>query len=138
MGRWYEVARSENSFERNLKNITLEFTLNKDRTLNVIHRSFNELKQRQQTERGVAAPVDGKNIGKLRISYWRPLYSGYNVIEIDPDYQYALVVGDDLKQMWLFSRKPDMLDEVADQYLAIARSYGYDTSGLIWVEQDDY
>lgn len=136
MGKWYEIAHCHAS-GKNLKNITMEFARNDNGTISILHKGYNVDKNKPYEEKGVASVVDKPNVGKLKVSFFRPLYSGYNVVEIDPDYRYALVVGDDLKQFWLFSRKPDMLDEIAEQYLAIARSYGYDTSNVIWVEQDE-
>lgn len=138
MGKWYEIARTDNRFEKGLKNVTIEFTRNSNKTISVLHKGDNPKKEKSHEEKGRIAIVDKTNVGKMKISFRRPLYSGYNVIEIDPDYRYALVVGDDLKQLWLLSRRPDMLDEVASQYLAIARSYGYNISNIVWVDQDEY
>ena len=71
----------------------------------------------------------------LKVSFFGPFYTGYNVIAIDPEYKYALVAGKNLDYLWLLSREPTMPQEIIDQYLAIAKAIGYDTSRLLWVEQ---
>jgi apolipoprotein D and lipocalin family protein len=33
---------------------------------------------------------------RLKVSFFKPIWAGYNVIDIDEDYQYALVAGSSL------------------------------------------
>ena len=73
---------------------------------------------------------------KLKVSFFGPFYSGYNVIAIDDDYRYALVVGESLKYLWLLSRETTMPENVKQEFLTIARKAGYNTDELLWVEHD--
>ena len=50
---------------------------------------------------GKAKFLNDPNIANLKVSFFGPFYAGYNVITIDPDYQYALVLGNNLDYMWI-------------------------------------
>ena len=65
-----------------------------------------------------------------------PFYSGYNVIALDADYKYALVVGEKLKYLWILSRATTIPEDIKNQYLEIAQKIGYNTSNLVWVKHD--
>lgn len=66
--------------------------------------------------------------------FFGPFYSGYNIIALDENYQYALVAGKDLDYLWLLSRKTTMPESIKADYLARAKDIGYDTEELIWVD----
>lgn len=72
----------------------------------------------------------------LKVSFFGPFYSGYNVIAIDESYTYALVAGKSLKYLWILSRKTTIPQDIKDQYLTLAGEIGYNTSDLIWVQHD--
>lgn len=48
MGKWYEIARLDHSFERGLNNVTAEYSLREDGVIRVINRGYNENKQAWQ------------------------------------------------------------------------------------------
>lgn len=80
--------------------------------------------------------MNDSNEGKLKVSFFGPFYSGYNILAIDSDYKYVLVVGKNLKYMWLLSRDKTMPENIKEKYLKIAKDLGYNTSELIWVKHD--
>lgn len=136
LGKWYEIARLDYGFENNLKNITAEYSLNDDGTIKVINRGYNFKKQKNAKVVGKAKFVGSHNEAKLKVSFFGPFYSGYNVIALDSDYQYALVAGKNLKYLWLLSRETKIPDPIKNDYLKNAESLGYDTSSLIWVDHN--
>ena len=72
----------------------------------------------------------------LKVSFFGPFYTGYNVIALDKDYQYALVAGRNLDYLWILSRRTTIPEEIKKQYLKIAADLGYETDELIWVEHN--
>lgn len=72
----------------------------------------------------------------LKVSFFGPFYSGYNVIALDKDYKYALVSGQSLDYLWILSRTTTIPDDVKQQYLKLASDLGYKTENLIWVEHN--
>ena len=136
LGKYYEIARLDFVFEKNLNNTTAEYSLNEDGSIKVVNRGFNFIKSKNVESVGKAKFVNDSNEGKLKVSFFGPFYSGYNILAIDSDYKYVLVVGENLKYMWLLSRDKTMPENIKENYLKMAKDLGYDTSALIWVKHD--
>ncbi|MCC8154529.1 MAG: lipocalin family protein [Tannerellaceae bacterium] len=134
LGHWYEIARMDFHFEKNVINATADYSLNKDGSIKVVNRGYNTQKKEMVESEGKAKFVDEPTTGKLKVSFFGPFYSGYNVIAIDPNYQYALVAGKNRNYLWILSRTPNIPDEIKQEYLNKARSIGYDTSKLMWTQ----
>ena len=136
LGKWYEIARKDFKYEKNLNNVTADYSLNNNGTIKVVNRGYDAVKNEWKESVGKAKPVGNPNDGRLKVSFFGPFYSGYNVIELDPDYQYVLVAGDNLKYLWILSRQPTIPEEVKSRYLKKAQEIGYDTSDLVWGAHD--
>lgn len=136
LGKWYEIARLDFKFERDLNNTTAEYSLNDDGTIRVKNQGYNYVKEEWKQAIGKAKFVGDDNVAMLKVSFFGPFYSGYNVIAIDDDYRYALVAGKNLKYLWILARETTIPDDVRERYLKIAQDIGYKTSELIWVEHN--
>ncbi len=135
LGKWYEIARLDFKFERNLNNTTAEYSLNENGTIKVDNRGYNTVKEEQAQAIGKAKFIGDDKVAMLKVSFFGPFYSGYNVIALDDDYRYALVAGKSLKYLWILSRETTIPDEIKTKYLKVAEEIGYNTSELVWVEQ---
>lgn len=135
-GKWYEVARLNYVFEKNLDHATAEYTIKKDGNIKVVNTGHNVKTGKDKKVTGVAKFVDSPDIGKLKVSFFGPFYAGYNVIAVDKDYQNALVAGKNLKYLWLLSRQKTMPENIKNDYLKKASDLGYNINDLIWVKQD--
>jgi apolipoprotein D and lipocalin family protein len=136
LGKWYEIARIDFKYEKDLSNTTAEYSLNADGTINVDNKGYNTKKKKWEQAIGKAKFVGDENVGMLKVSFFGPFYSGYNVLAIDPDYQYALVGGEKFKYLWILAREISIPENIKNEYLKIAKDYGYNTSDLLWVEHD--
>lgn len=136
LGKWYEIARLDFKYERNLNNTTAEYSLNDNGSIKVDNRGFNFKKGKEEQAIGKAKFIGDENIAMLKVSFWGPFYAGYNVIALDEDYKYALVSGDRFKYLWILSRETTIPDDIRSKYLNIAENLGYKVSDLIWVEHD--
>lgn len=136
LGTWYEIARFDFRFEKGLNNTTANYSLNKDGTIKVINRGFDYKRNKWKQSIGKAKFVSSSNEGKLKVSFFRPFYAGYNVIALDEDYRYALVCGKNLDYLWMLSREKTIPEKIKDNYLQIAKNYGFDVSKLVWVEHN--
>jgi apolipoprotein D and lipocalin family protein len=134
LGKWYEIARLDFKYERDLNNTTAEYSINKNGTIKVDNKGYHTKEEKWKQSIGIAKFVEDENVGMLKVSFFRPFYGGYNIISIDPEYKYALVTGSSLKYLWILSRDTDMPEEIKNQYLKIAEEIGYSTTDLIWVE----
>ena len=135
LGTWYEIARFDFRFERNLNNTTAEYSLNDDGTVKAINRGYNYKTRKWKQAVGKAKFVSDPEEAKLKVSFFGPFYGGYNVLAVDSEYKYALVAGQNLKYLWLLSREKTIPEGIKENYLRIAKGLGYDIAKLIWVEQ---
>jgi apolipoprotein D and lipocalin family protein len=136
LGKWYEIARFDFKFERNLNNTTAEYSLNENGSIKVDNQGYNTVKSEWEQAIGKAKFVKGDSIAMLKVSFFGPFYSGYNVIAIDAEYKYALIAGKNLNYLWILSRETIIPDGIKTEYLKIAENVGYDTSKLLWIKHD--
>lgn len=137
LGKWYEIARLDFKFEKDLNNTTAEYTLNDNGTIKVNNQGYNTIKDEWTQAIGKAKFVGDENIAMLKVSFFGPFYTGYNVIAIDEEYKYALVAGKNLKYLWILSRETKIPEAVKEKYLKIAREVGFNTDELLWVEHNN-
>ncbi len=136
LGTWYEIARMDFKFERDLKNVTATYSLNDNGTIKVLNQGFNINTNERKQAIGKAKFVDLTDEAKLKVSFFGPFYAGYNVVALDAEYKYALIAGQSLEYLWILSREKTIPENIKTEYLKIAKSIGYKTSDLIWVVQE--
>ncbi|MEZ5277422.1 MAG: lipocalin family protein [Opitutaceae bacterium] len=137
LGKWYEIARLDHSFERGLEQVTAEYSLREDGGVRVLNRGYSVTKGAWKEAEGRAYFVEEETLGYLKVSFFGPFYGSYIVFELDEaDYQYALVAGPSTDYLWLLSRTPTMDAGLMKELLETARSRGFDTDKLIIVNQD--
>ena len=136
LGKWYEIARIDFKFEKDLNNCTATYTLNDNGTIKVDNQGYNTKKGKWKQAIGKAKFAGDENVAMLKVSFFGPFYAGYNVLAIDDAYKYALVGGGNLKYLWILSRETSIPAAIKSKYLAIAKEIGYTTTDLLWVTQD--
>ena len=135
LGKWYEIARIDTCFEKNLDNTTAEYSMNDDGSIRVVNSGYDLKRDRWSDSIGKAKPIEDPDVARLMVSFFGPFYSSYNVVELDPEYRYALVVGRNTDYLWFLSRTPEMPEEVKELFVSKARALGFDTDRLVWVDQ---
>lgn len=130
LGKWYEIARINNKFEKNMTQVTADYSLRDDGGIKVVNRGFNTVSQKWAESVGKAYFVKSPNIGALKVSFFGPFYGGYNIVKLDEDYQTVLVAGSSKEYLWILSRKPCISEEIKQAYVKKAAEIGYDTSLL--------
>ena len=96
LGKWYEIARLDHSFERGLTRVTAEYSLWDDGGVRVMNRGYFAIENRWKEAEGKAYFVRGSDQGYLKVSFFGPFYGAYIVFELDhKNYQYSLVCGPD-------------------------------------------
>lgn len=133
LGKWFEIARLDYSWEANLDHVTATYSLKEDGKIKVDNKGYNVKKEKWEESIGKAKPAGDPAEGKLKVSFFGPFYAAYNVVAIDPAYQYALVAGESTKYLWILSRKETIPEDIKEDYLKKAQALGYDTNKLIWV-----
>ena len=135
LGRWYEIARLDHSFERGLSRVTAEYSLRDGGGVRVLNRGYSAKEKTWKEVEGKAYFVQRPGQGYLKVSFLGPFYGSYIVFELDhQDYQYSLVSGPDKSYFWILARAPEIRADLRDGLIAKAAALGFDTSKLIFVE----
>lgn len=135
LGKWYEIARLDNRFERALEQVTAHYGKRKDGGISVLNRGFDPMRGEWKESEGKAYFTGEPSVAALKVSFFGPFYGGYNVIALDDDYQYALVSGPNRDYLWILSRTPTLPPQVQQNYMTIARGLGFPVDSLLWVKQ---
>lgn len=133
MGTWYEIARYDHSFERGLERVQARYELRSDGRVTV-HNSGYDVKTGDLKEATGKAHA-GKRTGTLRVSFFWFFYSDYIVMEMDSDYQWALVGSKSANYLWILSRTPELPDVTLGHIRSLAQKRGYDIDKLLFVTQ---
>ena len=131
LGSWYEIAKYDHYFERDLDYAMARYTLRDDGKIDVLNTGIKD--GRARDAKGIAKTTDVP--GLLRVSFFGPFFGDYRIMMLDEDYQYVLVGGSTDKYLWILARTPQLDDATLSLILAEADRRGYDTSKLIWVKQ---
>lgn len=138
LGKWYEIARYDHAFERNLVGTTAEYSLRDDGMIKVLNSGhLYTLDGKFKESVGKAKPNKNGKPGQLRVSFFGPFYSNYYILDLAPDYSYSVVGSSSPKYLWILSRTPQLKPEVQSKIVKELQQRGYDTSKLIWVEQEE-
>jgi len=139
LGTWYEIARLDHRFEKGLENISATYTMRDDGGINVLNKGWNQQKKQWKQIEGKAYFVDHADKGRLKVSFFGPIYSGYNIIGLDKkDYSYSVVTGYDKSYFWILSRTKQLPKPVLDKLIDQAKKQGFETEKLIFVKQDGF
>lgn len=134
LGKWYEIARLDHSFERGLTRVTADYSLRDDGGVRVLNRGYSAKENKWKEAEGKAYFVKGSDQGYLKVSFFGPFYGSYIVFELDHEnYQYSLVCGPDKSYLWILARSPNIKENIRDILISKAAALGFDTSKLIFV-----
>lgn len=146
-GKWYEIARLDHSFERDLEQVSANYEARDDGGIRVINRGFNSTTQEWKEAEGKAYFIDKRNTGHLKVSFFGPFYSSYIVFEQGPltlipssitennKNDYAFVSGYNTNYLWLLSRQPKVSEAIKTRFIQQATLLGYPVEDIIWVNQ---
>jgi apolipoprotein D and lipocalin family protein len=137
LGKWYEIARLDHSFERGLTAVTADYSLRDDGNVKVINRGYDQEKTKWKEAEGKAKFVKDADIAQLKVSFFGPFYGSYIVFGLDKqDYQYAFVAGPNHGYLWLLARTPQVDEAIIERFINEASQRGFNTDDLIFVEHD--
>lgn len=137
MGLWYEIARFDHRFERNLVGATATYTLDEKGKISVLNQGYEyTLDGKHKTANGRAKVPNMNEPGKLKVYFFLFFGADYYIMELDEEnYSYALVGSSTMKYLWILGRSPQMPDATYTMLINKAKERGYDTDKLIKVKQ---
>jgi len=135
LGKWYEIARLDHSFERHLSNVSATYTRKENGAIRVKNRGYDTKAGAWKEIEGHARFLASDTVGSLKVSFFRPFYGGYHIIALDrQNYNYAMVAGPSRSYLWILSRRKTLDDAVYTDLVSKAAAWGFDTEKLIKVE----
>jgi apolipoprotein D and lipocalin family protein len=136
LGLWYEIASYPMYFQRGCTATTADYSARDDGLIEVVNRCRKgSLDGKLKQAKGRAKVVDTETSAKLKVSFFGPFWGDYWIIDLDPDYQWAVVGGPKRKHLWILSRTPQMDEALYDEIVARLPAQGYDPNGLNMTEQ---
>ncbi len=136
IGTWYEIARLPNKFEKNLKCVTATYSLKENGGIKVVNKGYNSKKEKWEEANGNAKVPNSSKPGEIKVSFFRPFYGDYFIIELDKNYKQVLVGSPSREYLWILSRTKTIDDTIYNQYLKTSKDRGFEISGLEKTPQD--
>lgn len=138
LGKWYEIARFEQSFQKGCTAVEANYELRKDGDIKVTNKCrLNTPDGELKESVGRAWIKDKDTNAKLKVQFFLrglklPLFAGnYWILELDEDYQYAIIGEPKRKYLWFLSRTKKIDDKLYDELVAKAKDMHFDVSKLI-------
>lgn len=137
LGRWYEIARLDHSFERGLSNVSATYSLREDGGVKVLNRGYDDRAGAWKEVEGRAYFTGEPTVGSLKVSFFGPFYGGYHIVALDrANYSWVMVSGPSREYLWILARTRQLPPPVLDELLKQAKALGFATDQVIWVKQD--
>jgi apolipoprotein D and lipocalin family protein len=131
LGRWYEIASYPMYFQRGCTATTADYSLREDGLIKVINSCRKgTLDGKLKQAKGKAKVVDTETNAKLKVSFFGPFWGDYWIIDLDPDYRWAVVGGPKRKYLWILSRTPQMDEALYEEIIGRLPAKGYDPKRL--------
>jgi apolipoprotein D and lipocalin family protein len=136
LGRWYEIARLDHSFERGLTRVTADYERQDDGGISVVNRGYDRARGEWREARGRAYFLGDPAVASLKVSFFGPFYGGYHVIALDrKEYRWALISGPSRSFLWVLARTPTLPDATLEALVSRAAELAFPTEDLIFVDQ---
>jgi len=134
VGLWYEIARLPHPFEEGISHATATYGIYPDHTVSVVNRGYRDSANKWVEIHGAARMKADPNVGELEVSFFRPFLSRYRIIYIDNNYNCVMITSNRLNRLWIMARSPHLESETLANLCRQAKSWGFDTSKLIFVD----
>lgn len=130
MGKWYEIARYPNSFQKGCVNSRATYSLKPDGKVAVL----NECERDKTTSQanGTARVVDTATNAKLKVSFFWPFEGDYWIVELGKNYEYSIVSEPSRKYLWILARTPSLPEETLAAIKNRLTGLGFDISKLVY------
>jgi len=134
LGRWYEIARYEQGFQKGCEGVTADYSLRADGTIDVVNRCRKPGGKLSEA-RGRAKVVDTATNAKLKVSFFGPFFGDYWVLDHADDYSWAIVGEPSGRYLWILNRQATPPEPEVQRLIERVRALGYDTSMLLRTKQ---
>jgi len=140
MGHWHSVASIPTTFERDcVRGTTAEYELQEDGKVLVTNTCYREDGSEFQAI-GRAWIPSLNEPGKLKVSFvslfgWWLFPGDYWLLELDPNYRYAVVGHPKRRYGWILSRTPELPEVALQGIFDRLEEAGYDPAAFRRIDQ---
>ena len=131
VGTWYDIASFPQRFQLGCTGTTATYTIRGDGEIDVFNRCRKgSLAGKEDSARGRARVVDRSTNAKLKVSFFRPFWGDYWIVDLGANYEYAVVGHPSRDYLWILSRTKTMDSAVYEGILGRLREQGYEVARL--------
>ena len=134
LGRWFELARYEQRYEKGCEGVTAGYSLRGDDWIDVVNRCRKPDGSIDEA-RGRAKVVDTTTNAKLKVSFFGPFYGDYWVLDHADDYSWAIVGEPSGRYLWILSRTATPPEHEISRLIKLVETMGYDSTMLVRTRQ---
>ena len=135
LGTWYEIARFPHNFEKNLQGVTATYSMRNDGKIKVVNQGYlGSPDGKHKSATGKARIPNPDDPARLQVSFFLFFYGDYLILELDENYQWAMIGTGSPDYFWILSRKPELDDQVLKKLYESAEKRGYDLSKIEMVK----
>lgn len=131
LGRWHEIARLPNWFQKNCSKSQADYSLRDDGDITVLNSCTDKQDASLRQSKGRAWVVDTATNARLKVSFFWPFRGDYWIIELGNSYDYAVVGTPNRKYFWVLSRTQTMDNTLYQTIIQRARQQGFDTGAVV-------
>lgn len=138
LGEWYEIARLPAPFEKECYSTKAVYEKNPDGTISVTNSCrINSTQGKLKTAKGKAFISDPETNAKLKVRFVWPFSGNYWILDVGPDYEYALVGEPSRKYLWILSRTQTLDKIIIEKLVQKAINRGFNTHHLIFTRHTE-
>ncbi|MFA6677885.1 MAG: lipocalin family protein [Bacteroidales bacterium] len=137
LGTWYEIARYDHRFEKDMVGVTANYSMREDGKVKVVNSGYKGSFSGEFSEAIGKAKIPNpeKAPAKLKVAFFLFFYGDYYILDIDPNYQWAIIGSSSDNYLWILSRTSKIDDNLYNSILKKIDKRGYDITKLIKVKQ---
>ncbi|MBM3311604.1 MAG: lipocalin family protein [Candidatus Aminicenantes bacterium] len=136
MGTWYEIAAFPQKFQKGCHCTTAEYARTDKGYVRVVNSCRKDGPSgKLTTAKGKAFVVKNSGNAKLRVQFFWPFRGDYWIIDLAPDYSFAVVGAPDRDYLWILSRAPQMDESLYREIVGRCAAKGFDIKRLVKTDQ---
>lgn len=133
-GKWYEIAKLPNSFQKNCDCATAQYSLKDNGQIEVLNTCIKPDGSIKDIT-GKAKSVSDSN-DKLKVSFFPLIWGDYQILDLDENYQTVLVGEPGRKYLWILARTENISNTEYNRLISKAKSLGFPTENVVKSKRD--
>jgi apolipoprotein D and lipocalin family protein len=138
MGKWYEIARLPNRFQNMCEsNVSATYAQKPNGLLSVTNVCKKADGSLTSVEGEARQASNSAQNSKLQVRFapawlsWLPVWGDYWIIDLAPDYSYAVIGEPSRDYLWILSRTPKIDSALYEKFLLEIKAKGFDSRKVV-------